>query len=121
MPLAQNVARSSVRSMRCLSSSALKPWRPVHSPSVAPSRRRIGPPSVCSMCSTGKLSAAALNTPVLHVDDVDHDALVLKLGAWQAAWLLKDAAGPEELRALIDRPELRATFCARSALKVLDP
>ncbi len=65
--------------------------------------------------------AAALETPVLHVDDVDHDALVLKLGAWQTAWLLKDAAGPEELRALIDRPELRATFCARSALKVLEP
>ena len=65
--------------------------------------------------------AAALQTPVLHVDDVENDAIVLKLGAWQGAWFLSTSSDTSEFRARLDRPELRATFCARGALSVLDP
>jgi hypothetical protein len=65
--------------------------------------------------------AAALQTPVLHVGDIENDALVLRLGAWQGAWLLPDAEGDPQLRERLDRSELRATFCARGVLSVLEP
>ena len=65
--------------------------------------------------------AAGLRTPVLHLDDVAHDAVVLKLGAWQGAWLLSSSQGDPDARTRIDQAALRTTFCARSALQVLDP
>jgi hypothetical protein len=64
--------------------------------------------------------AAALMTPVMHVDDSDPDAMVLRLGAWQSAWMISSPSSNEALRERLDRPELRAAFCARGILGVLD-
>ena len=64
--------------------------------------------------------AAGLSFPVLDVDASQREALVLRLGAWQGAWvltLLDDPAGRERL----DRPEFRAPFCARGVLGELEP
>jgi hypothetical protein len=63
--------------------------------------------------------AAALNTPVLHVELDADDLVVLRLGAWQGAWLIP-AEGNPEARERIDRPELRAVFCQRGALQELE-
>jgi len=61
--------------------------------------------------------AAAIETPVLHIGRNDEDHWVLALGALQGAWGLdlSNAAGAER----IDRPELRAAFCQRGALREL--
>jgi hypothetical protein len=59
--------------------------------------------------------AAAQRTPVLHVEAED-DVLVLRLGAWQGAWLFGGSGEDGELRARLDRSELRATFCGRGIL-----
>jgi len=61
--------------------------------------------------------AAAIQTPVLHIGRNDDDHWVLALGALQGAWglALTNAEGAER----IDRPELRAAFCQRGALREL--
>jgi hypothetical protein len=66
--------------------------------------------------------AAALDTPVLHEARED-DILVLRLGAQQGAWMGMGVSQPETapLRERIDRPELRAAFCRRGIMHVLDP
>jgi hypothetical protein len=69
--------------------------------------------------------AAALRTPVLHVDTSASrsDAVVLHLGAWQGAWygLSGGAATEATDRERIDRSEWRAAFCARGLLSDLGP
>ena len=62
--------------------------------------------------------AAALETPVLHVVEASGDELVLHLVAWQSAWWANGVKNDEAARR-IDRPELRAAFCARGALSEL--
>lgn len=64
--------------------------------------------------------AAAIRTPVLHAEAVESGALVLRLGAWQGAWLFSDSDGDEASRERIDRAELRAEFCARGILTELE-
>ena len=66
------------------------------------------------------IGAAAINTPVLGPDRDDDDLVVLRLGANQAAWLF-DGIEDLEARERIDRPELRAVFCQRGALRELGP
>jgi hypothetical protein len=65
--------------------------------------------------------AAALRTPVLHIEDElgDSERIVLLLGAWQGAWGIP-TAGDVTLRERIDRSELRASFCARGILNELE-
>jgi hypothetical protein len=63
--------------------------------------------------------AAALDTPVLHAER-DGDALILRLGAWQGAWLGLGGADGTEARERVDRPELRAALCARGVLQELE-
>lgn len=72
-----------------------------------------------------ELGAAAIETPVLHVSERasgDDDArLVLRLGAWEGAWMGLDVhGGGEEFKARLDRPELRAALCRRGVLSALD-
>jgi hypothetical protein len=63
---------------------------------------------------------AALDTPVMDaVRDAD-DSLSLYLGAWEGAWVGL-GTGPAGAKERIDRPELRAVFCQRGALKELGP
>lgn len=64
--------------------------------------------------------AAAIRTPVLHVEEADGGALVLRIGAAQGAWLFGDVDAPE-LSQRIDRTELRAGFCERGILDELTP
>lgn len=64
--------------------------------------------------------AAAIRTPVLHVDEADGGALVLRLGALQGAWLFGDAVDAEYSER-IERTELRAGFCERGILDELTP
>ncbi len=64
--------------------------------------------------------AAAIETPVLHVDWDEEDRVVLQLGAYQGAWALWSPESHEEERERLDRPELRAVFCQRGALQELD-
>jgi hypothetical protein len=64
--------------------------------------------------------AAAIRTPVLHAEE-SMDALVLRFGAWQGAWLLGpgDREDKRALRERLDRPELRAVLCERGILAEL--
>lgn len=66
--------------------------------------------------------AAAIKTPVLHVARDAQNLVVLRIGAWQGAWIgtgsTKDPAAVEAEKR-IDRSELRAAFCQRGALKAL--
>lgn len=64
--------------------------------------------------------AAAIQTPVLHMEEADSGALALRLGAVQGAWLLGGDGTSEALRERIDRAELRAGFCERGILNQLD-
>jgi hypothetical protein len=63
---------------------------------------------------------AALDTPVMDAIFDAKNELSLYLGAWEGAWLGLGAR-PVELKERIDRPELRAMFCHRGALKQLAP
>lgn len=63
--------------------------------------------------------AAAIRTPVLHVKQMQDGALVLRLGAWQGAWLLSGDGGTAELRERLDRPEVRAQLCSSGILDEL--
>jgi hypothetical protein len=65
--------------------------------------------------------AAALRTPVLHVARDSNEAVVLRLGAWQGAWMGFGWMDDSEARRRIDRAELRSVFCQRGALRELDP
>jgi len=60
--------------------------------------------------------AAALRTPVLHVEETETGAFRLFLGAWQGAAGLETSTGDVAARQRIDRPELRAAFCGRGIL-----
>jgi len=64
---------------------------------------------------------AALKTPVMHVSRDTDNSLVLRVGAWQCAWLLPMMSYLEDpvARQRLDRPELRAVFCQRGVLKEL--
>lgn len=64
--------------------------------------------------------AAAIRTPVLHAEAADSGALVLRLGAWQGAWIISGSDGDEALRERIDRAGLRVAFCERGALQELE-
>jgi hypothetical protein len=67
-----------------------------------------------------EIGAAALEVPVLHITLDADDSLRLRIGAWQGAWLLSGTdLGTVEQRERIDRPELRAVFCRRGALREL--
>ena len=59
--------------------------------------------------------AAAIRTPVLHVEQGDDGTFVLRLGAWQGAWSIS-GGGAAELRERLDRAELRAELCERGVL-----
>lgn len=63
--------------------------------------------------------AAAIRTPVLHIEESEDGARVLRLGAWQGAWL-SGSSGNDELRERIDRAELRTAFCERGILDQLE-
>jgi hypothetical protein len=64
---------------------------------------------------------AALQTPVIHVERTGESAIVLELGAEEGAWTGTEALSVDDSeRARIDRPELRAAFCERGKLEVLD-
>jgi hypothetical protein len=67
------------------------------------------------------MGAAALNTPVLYVDRDAENLVVLRLGAWQGAWWGSASMEDPRARERIDRPEIRAVFCQRGALRELDP
>jgi hypothetical protein len=60
--------------------------------------------------------AAALQTPVLHVSREVDDAVILRLGAEQGAWLFP---APLAARERLDHPQLRATLCLAGALSPL--
>jgi len=65
--------------------------------------------------------AAALLTPVLHVEDADDGTLRVLLGAAEGEWTgLGGFSTPEENERL-DHPELRAALCARGILSELPP
>jgi len=65
--------------------------------------------------------AAALRTPVIHIEETETGAIRLLLGAWQSAWAFSSASpGTEEFRERIDRPELRAAFCGRGIMNELE-
>ena len=65
--------------------------------------------------------AAGIAAPVLHVEEED-GAVALRIGAWQGVWLVGLGGGEmeQELRARLERAELRAAFCARGALDTLE-
>ncbi|HTQ05691.1 MAG TPA: hypothetical protein VMI54_17635 [Polyangiaceae bacterium] len=64
---------------------------------------------------------ALLHIPVLHVEQAKDGSITLMLGANEAAWGGMEAYYPatDDERARIDRPELRAAFCARGILSEL--
>jgi hypothetical protein len=64
--------------------------------------------------------AAVLNVPILDTARDTDNSVVLYLGAWATAWQ-RIGAGDPGARERIDRPELRAVFCQRGALRELDP
>jgi hypothetical protein len=66
-----------------------------------------------------EIGEAALNVPVLDVSRDASNLVVLRLGAWQGAWYMGSSLGPTGARERIDRPELRAVFCQRGALRDL--
>ena len=65
---------------------------------------------------------AALDTPVLH-EARENGVLIVRLGAYEGAWGGMGLTLPatSALRERIDRSELRAAFCRRGVLHVLDP
>jgi hypothetical protein len=65
------------------------------------------------------IGAAGIRTPVLHVARDAENPLVLRLGAWQGAWMGMATMEDPGARKRIDRPELRAVFCLRGALREL--
>lgn len=65
--------------------------------------------------------AAALATPVLHVEAGDNDTIRLLLGAQQSEWTGLGGSAMPELKERLDRPELRATLCERGILSELGP
>ena len=60
--------------------------------------------------------AAAIRTPVLHAKQAEDGTLVLRLGAWQGAWLFGGDGEATELRERLDRAELRSELCALGIL-----
>jgi hypothetical protein len=66
------------------------------------------------------IGAAAIRTPVLHIEEAESGAIRLLLGAWQGAWGLTSSTGDVTLRERIDRPELRAAYCGRGILDELE-
>lgn len=65
--------------------------------------------------------AAALRTPVLHVEAGDNDTIRLLLGAQEGEWTSLGGSAMAELKERLDRPELRATLCERGILSELGP
>ncbi|HEY5958978.1 MAG TPA: hypothetical protein VIV60_20605, partial [Polyangiaceae bacterium] len=63
---------------------------------------------------------AALQTPVFDAISDSLDQMTLYLGAIEGAWLFPSNQVATAARERIDRPELRAAFCQRGALRVLD-
>lgn len=61
---------------------------------------------------------AALQTPVMDAVSGADNILSLYLGAWEGTWAGL-VTGTAEARERIDRPELRAVFCQRGALREL--
>lgn len=58
---------------------------------------------------------------MISVEQAKDGAVVLELGAFDGAWTTSFGnGGTLEDRTRIDRPELRAAFCARGLLGVLD-
>ena len=64
---------------------------------------------------------AALDTPVLH-EARENGVLIVRLGAYEGAWMGMGTTSSafSTLRERIDRSELRASFCRRGILHVLD-
>jgi hypothetical protein len=64
---------------------------------------------------------AALDTPVLH-EARENGVLIVRLGAYEGAWMGMGTTSSafSTLRERIDRSELRAAFCRRGILHVLD-
>jgi hypothetical protein len=61
--------------------------------------------------------AAAIETPVMHVSRAADQHIVLRLGAWQGAWVLSSVPpGAEALAQRLDRPELRGALCRAGVL-----
>lgn len=65
--------------------------------------------------------AAALSFPVLHIEQTEGGPVRLLLGATLGEWTGLHGFSAEEDKQRIDRTELRATFCARGILAVLEP
>jgi hypothetical protein len=63
--------------------------------------------------------AAAIRTPVMHVSRDAANLVILRLGAWQGAWIGLGTAQDVAARTRIDRTELRAVFCGRGVLREL--
>jgi hypothetical protein len=64
--------------------------------------------------------AAALKTPVLHVERSATGLVILRLGAWQGAWTGLSAADAAAKHRL-DQITFRAVLCRRGLLHELDP
>ena len=65
--------------------------------------------------------AAALQTPVLHVEDGENDTIRLLLGAQEGEWTGLGGSSSAELKERLDRSELRASLCERGILSELGP
>jgi hypothetical protein len=63
--------------------------------------------------------AAALRTPVLHVEAGDNHTVRLLLGAHEGEWTGLGGSATTELKERLDRPELRAALCERGILSEL--
>lgn len=65
--------------------------------------------------------AAALRTPVLHVEDGADDTIRLLLGSGESAWTGFGGPGVAADNERLDRAELRAALCSRGILGELEP
>jgi hypothetical protein len=65
--------------------------------------------------------AAAIDTPVMDMLLGADNYLACYLGAYEGAWQGVISRPNPDLQLRIDRPELRAAFCQRGALRELDP
>jgi len=68
-----------------------------------------------------RYGAAALAFPVLHIEHEEGEPVHLLLGASLGEWTGLHGTSTDEAKQRIDRPELRAAFCAKGVLSVLDP
>ena len=67
-----------------------------------------------------EIGAAAIRTPVLHLEKKADGSVALRLGAWQGAWMGFPSFSDSAVQERLDRPELRAVLCEKGALRQLE-